>query len=58
MNPPGQQGEEKFVAEDLPKIHAALQTARTSKAAAKVTIDIAENGGVIAVRVDTTRKFK
>jgi hypothetical protein len=48
----------KFEQEDLPKIHAALSTARQAKASAKVTIDIADNGGVIAVHLETKRKFK
>jgi len=54
LAPPG----DKFMAEDLPRIHAALERARTVKAASRVTIDVAENGGIISILLETKKKFK
>lgn len=53
MNLPDKQSD-KFEEVDLPKIHAALQKARTAKAAGRVIVEFASNGGVIAV----FREFK
>lgn len=62
MNLPAQhidkKGEEKFLEEDLPKIHAAVERARKARANSKVTIDVAENGGIISISLETKSKFK
>lgn len=49
---------DKFEEQDLPKILAALQTAKTSKQNARVIIDFTENGGVIGIQLESKRKFK
>jgi hypothetical protein len=58
VNPPGQQADTKFEQEDLPKIHAALEIARKAKAPSKLTVDLAESGGVISVLLEIKKKFK
>jgi hypothetical protein len=62
MNLPAQhvdkKGDEKFMEEDLPKIHAAVERARRARANAKVIIDVAENGGIISISMETKSKFK
>jgi hypothetical protein len=49
---------ERFEKEDLPKILAALKTAKDAGAAATVTVEFAQDGGVIAVVQNIKRKFK
>ena len=50
--------EEKFLAEDLPIIHAAVDRARRAKAPAKVTIEVASSGGIIGVNLEIKEKLK
>ena len=49
---------DKFDFQDLPLILAALHKARTAKAAGRVTVDFADNGGVIAVFREMKEKLK
>lgn len=49
---------DKFESDDLPKILAALQSAKQAKAPSRLVIDIAENGGVLAVSLETKKRFK
>ena len=57
MNTPEVQ-HDKFEELDLPKILAALQKARMAKSAGRVTIDFADNGGVIAIFREMKEKLK
>jgi hypothetical protein len=50
--------EEKFENEDLPKILAALSTARDAKAKGTVTIEFDQFGGVLSVVHEARRSFK
>lgn len=50
--------EEKFIQEDLPKIHAALDRARAGKVPAKVTVEVSEGGGIISILLESKKKFK
>lgn len=49
---------DKFEEMDLPKILAALETAKNSKQNSRVIIDFTENGGVIGIQLESKRKFK
>lgn len=49
---------DKFQEEDLPRILAALQNARTAKAAGSVRVEFGDNGGVIAIMQEIKRKYK
>lgn len=54
-------GEEKFVNEDLPKIHAALSVAKsaaTAGAPGQVIVSFGDGGGVISVVHESKKKFK
>jgi hypothetical protein len=57
MNTPEVQ-HDKFEELDLPKILAALQKARTAKSVGRVTIDFAENGGIVAIFREMKEKLK
>jgi len=57
MNSPELQ-HDKFEELDLPKILAALQKARMAKSAGRVTIDFADNGGVISIFREMKEKLK
>ena len=48
----------KFEAEDLPKILAALKNAHESNQKATVTVQFADNGGVVDISLETKKKFK
>ena len=56
MNLPEKQ--DKFDSVDLPLILAALHKARTAKAAGRVTVDFADNGGVLSVFRESKEKIK
>jgi len=58
MIQPGKEREDKFTAEDLPKILAALHNAHEAKAAGSVIIHFADNGGVISVLQEIKKKYK
>jgi len=49
---------DKFESVDLPLILAALQKARTARAAGRVTVDFADNGGVLGVFREFKEKIK
>ena len=48
----------KFETEDLPKILAALKTAKEAGAAGSVIVSFAENGGVLTVIHETKKRYK
>jgi hypothetical protein len=50
--------EVKFENDDLPKILAALETARTAGAKGSVTVQFDQNGGVLSVVHETKKSFK
>ena len=49
---------DKFEESDLPMILAALQKARLAKAAGRVIVEFATNGGVLAVFREMKEKIK
>ncbi len=57
MNLPDKQND-KFISDDLPKIHAALEKARTAKAAGRVIVEFSDNGGVLGIKREFTEKIK
>jgi hypothetical protein len=50
--------DEKFEAEDLPKILAALKNAHDAKQKAEVKVTFADNGGVVGIILETKKQFK
>jgi hypothetical protein len=48
----------KFETVDFPKIIEAIQIARTARQFSRVTIEIAENGGVVGIQVESKKKIK
>jgi hypothetical protein len=48
----------KFENDDLPKILAALETARKAGAKGSVTVQFDANGGVLSVVHETKKSFK
>lgn len=50
--------EEKYEKEDLPKILAALETARKAGAKGCVTVQVDASGGVLGVVLETKKVFK
>lgn len=48
----------KFGEQDLPKILAALETARTAGVRGSVTIQFDDKGGVLSVIHETKKTFK
>ena len=50
--------DEKFEKEDLPKILAALKNAHDSKQKASVTVNFADNGGVVDILLEIKKRFK
>lgn len=55
---PISQPDTKFEREELPRILAALKNAHDAKMKSRVTIDFAENGGVVAVGLEMKKSFK
>lgn len=49
---------EKYETDDMPKILAALDTARKAGARGSVTIQFDQNGGVLSVVHEAKRSFK
>ena len=49
---------DKFETEDLPKILAALKTAKDAGCAGSVTVLFTEQGGVLSVVQESKKKFK
>lgn len=58
MNGPTEKPADKFEELDLPMILAALQRARTSKAAGRVIVEFAPNGGVLGIFRESKEKIK
>ncbi len=50
--------DEKFEAEDLPRILAALKNAKDAKQKATVTVVFSENGGVVDILLEIKKRFK
>lgn len=48
----------KFEREDLPKILAALKTAKDAGVAGSVTITFSDNGGVLTVIQEAKKRWK
>ena len=49
---------DKFEREDLPKILAALKTAKDSQMDSEVLVKFTHQGGVIDIRLTSEKKFK
>lgn len=56
--PPVEKQEDKFEQVDLPKILAALHKARAAKLSGRVTVDFADNGGVLTIQLELKQRFK
>lgn len=50
--------DDKFEREDLPRILAALKTAKDAGVSATVTVTFSDNGGVLSVVQKTEKRFK
>jgi hypothetical protein len=48
----------KVETEDIPRILAAVKTAVDSRQTCRIVIDVAENGGVIGIQLESKKKFK
>lgn len=49
---------DKFESEDLPKILAALKTAKDAGCAGTVTVQFSDQGGVLTVIHESKKRFK
>lgn len=58
MITPSDKPADKFEESDLPMILAALQKARTAKAAGRVIVEFAPNGGVLGIFREAKEKIK
>lgn len=58
ISQPGRDSDQKFEEKDLPLILAAIKKARDAKASGRITIDIADNGGVISIFRELKERMK